>query len=97
MDLTPLNKLPVYNRSSKKEYHHEKIEFVSKNIKLRFNYNGEVHRFGPFKMELTTHRMLLLPQNMNEGSYNQNMTKTIILLNSNSYKLSLLTLFTERS
>lgn len=63
----PLSGMAITNKSERKEYRNEESKLVAKDFKLRFKHNNETHRFGPFTMEITSHRILLLPENLKEG------------------------------
>lgn len=58
----------IYNTGEIKKYFREKCESVVKNIKLRFHRNGNTYRYGPYKMEISSHRLTLTPEGKSAGT-----------------------------
>jgi hypothetical protein len=67
-DLSILKNEPIFYSGEVKRYLKEETKDVLKKIKLRFHRRGKTYRFGPYKMELTSHRILLTPEDKNAGS-----------------------------
>ena len=67
MNSNILKRLPVYNKGERKEYLREETDTVVKDLKLRFYQKNIKYRFGPYKMEISSHRILLFPENLKEG------------------------------
>ena len=66
-NLNILKNEPIFYTGEIQRYLKEETKDVIKKLKLRFHRRGNTYRYGPYKMEITSHRILLTPENKNAG------------------------------